>query len=89
MVYELLRDCFVLDDFVSGFNLFFGNMGAHCLRSCSIFGITFAFYILTFSIRKQFGSIHPIIIGEVIYCLVACTLVIQFRDNLVEHFNLH
>jgi hypothetical protein len=23
MVYELLRDCFVLDDFVSGFDLFF------------------------------------------------------------------
>ncbi len=23
MVYELLRDCFVLDDFVNGFDLFF------------------------------------------------------------------
>jgi hypothetical protein len=29
MVYELLQDCFVLDDYVNGFDLFFGNMQAH------------------------------------------------------------
>jgi len=28
-------------------------------------------------------------IGKVTYHLVACTLVIQFRDILTEHLNLH
>jgi len=28
-------------------------------------------------------------IGEVTYRLIACTLVIWFRDTFVEHFNLH
>jgi hypothetical protein len=30
MVYELLQDCFVLDDYANGFDLFFWNMQAHC-----------------------------------------------------------
>jgi hypothetical protein len=32
MMYELLRNCFVLDDFVSGFDLFFEICG-HIVRS--------------------------------------------------------
>jgi hypothetical protein len=40
-------------------------------------------------LEKQFGGVHPIRISEVIYCLITHTLVIQFKDDLVEHFNLH
>jgi hypothetical protein len=40
-------------------------------------------------LEKQFGGIYPIGISEVIYCLITHTLVIQFKDVLVEHFNLH
>jgi hypothetical protein len=40
-------------------------------------------------LEKHPKGIHRIAINEVTYNLVACTLVIQFRDTLVEHFNLH
>jgi hypothetical protein len=74
---------------VSGFNLFIEVCG-HSARghvpplvSC----LLFAFRFLT--LEKQFGNIHPIIISEMTYCLVVYTLVIQFRDTLMEHFNPH
>jgi hypothetical protein len=64
MVYELLQDCFVLNDYVSGFNLFFKVCGhiaqghvpplVSCLLSTSLF----------LSLEKQFGGICPIMINE-------------------------
>jgi hypothetical protein len=40
-------------------------------------------------LEKQFGKIHPIMIGDVTYRLIVRTLAIQFRDILAKHFNLH
>jgi hypothetical protein len=40
-------------------------------------------------LQKQMENIRPIMIGEVIYWLVAFTLTIQFRDKFVKHFNHH
>jgi hypothetical protein len=40
-------------------------------------------------LEKQFGGAHPIKISEVTYCLITHTLVIQFKDVIVELFNLH
>jgi hypothetical protein len=37
----------------------------------------------------MFAFVHPIAIGEVTDYLIACTLVIQFMDTFVEHFNPH
>jgi hypothetical protein len=55
MVYELLQNYFVPNDFTSGFDLFFEvcAMWAHCSRSCSTFSIAFAFYISTPNIKKK------------------------------------
>jgi len=41
------------------------------------------------ALEKQVRGIQPITIGEVIYWLVARTLVIQFKDTFVEHFSPH
>jgi hypothetical protein len=40
-------------------------------------------------LEKQFGRICPITIGGMTYRLVAHILVIQFRNTLTEHINLH
>jgi len=40
-------------------------------------------------LEKHSKGTHPIMIGKVTYHLVVRTLVIQFRDILTEHFNLH
>jgi len=40
-------------------------------------------------LKKLFKDICPITISEVTYCLVACTLTIQFNDILAEHFSPH
>ncbi len=39
--------------------------------------------------EKQSRGICPIAIGEVTYCLVVCTLAIQFRDTFTIHFGPH
>jgi hypothetical protein len=39
------------------------------------------------NIRKHFEGIHPITINEVTYQLIARTLIIQFRDILMEHLS--
>jgi hypothetical protein len=41
------------------------------------------------ALEKQFGSTCRIVISEVTYHLIACILVIQYRDILMEHFSLH
>ncbi len=41
------------------------------------------------ALEKQFGCIHPIVIGEVTYRLIAHTLAIQFKDTFMEHFSPH
>jgi uncharacterized membrane protein len=89
MMYELLRNCFVLDDFMSGFDLFFEICGhivrSHVPRLILCLFSKFRFLVL----EKQFGGIHPITIGEVTYCLIVYILAIQFRDTLAENFNPH
>ncbi len=57
MVDELLYDCFVLDDFVSGFDLFFEICGHIVQRHVlpSLLHLLFAFRLLT--LEKQFGGI--------------------------------
>jgi hypothetical protein len=86
MVYEYLWNYFVLDDFASGFNLFFEVCG-HIVWGhvpLSISHLLFAFWFLT--LEKQFGGICPITISGVTYCLVAHILAIQFRDIFIEPF---
>jgi hypothetical protein len=51
MVYELLSDYFVLDNFVGGFD-FFWDMWAHHSWSCSFINITYACCITTISFRE-------------------------------------
>ncbi len=50
MMYEHLQNCFVPNDFASGFDLFFQGMWAHCSRSCLIFSVIF--YVLTPCVGK-------------------------------------
>jgi hypothetical protein len=38
-------------------------------------------------LEKQVKGVQPITIGEVIYWLVARTLVIQLKDTFAEHFS--
>jgi hypothetical protein len=68
----------------------FPCMWVGCLKSCSTFGITFAFNILTPSVGKTIWKhVYPIAIGDVTYHLVACTLINWLRDIFMEHFILH
>jgi hypothetical protein len=52
MVYQLLQDCFVHDDFANGFVFFFIDMQARCLWSCSSINITFICCITIIVFRK-------------------------------------
>jgi hypothetical protein len=40
-------------------------------------------------LEKQFINICSIVIGEVTYHLVACTLAIQFKGIIAQHFIPH
>jgi hypothetical protein len=40
-------------------------------------------------LEKEFESIHPIMISEGTYHLVAHTLIIQFKGICMENFSLH
>jgi hypothetical protein len=76
MVYKLLWNYFILDDFMSGFNLFF-KVCEHIVRNHvppSVSHLLSTFQFLT--LEKQFESIHPIKIGEGTYHLVVHTLVL-------------
>jgi hypothetical protein len=76
MVYEPLQDYFILDDYVSAFDLFFkvcehitwGHVPPLILCFLSAFRLL--------GLEKQYGSICPIMISDVTYHLVAHTLVI-------------
>jgi hypothetical protein len=89
MVYKLLGDCYVPDNFANGFDLFFEICRhiacGHVLPSLSHLLVALRLLVLD----KQVRGIQPIMIGEVIYRLVAHTLVIQFKDTFVEHFSPH
>jgi hypothetical protein len=76
MVYELLRDCFILDYSTSGFDFFF-NVCGHIVWghvAPSILHLFSASQLLTF--EKWFEGICPIVIDEVTHRLVAHTLAI-------------
>ncbi|KAL2653713.1 hypothetical protein R1flu_021841 [Riccia fluitans] len=87
MVFELLRDCFTHEDPASGFDLLFEL----CTRiaqgqvSPSIAYLLGASRLL--SLEKPSGGVRPIVVGEVLYQLVACTLGFQFREALADHFS--
>jgi len=71
MVYELLRDCFVLEDYANGFKFFFKVCG-HIVQGHVpplVPHLFFAFQFLT--LEKQSGSMRSITISEVTYHLVA------------------
>jgi hypothetical protein len=76
MVYELLWDCFVHDDFASGFDLFLEICEhitcGHVLPSVS--HLLVALQLL--ALEKQIKGIRSITIGEVIYRLIIRTLAI-------------
>ncbi len=88
-VYEFLQNCFIPNDSTNGFNLFF-KLCAHITQGhvpLLILCLFSAFWLLV--LKKQYGSICPIVIDEVTYPLIACTLVIYFIDIFTEHFSLH
>ncbi len=76
MVYELLWDWFVPNDFASGFDFFFEIckhiIHGHVLPSVSHLFV--ALWLLT--LDKQTKGVRPIAIGKVIYRLIAYTLAI-------------
>jgi hypothetical protein len=68
MVYELLQDCFVLDDFVNGFDFFFLEICRHIVHGHvlpSVSRLLVASWLLI--LEKQTGCVLPIVIGEMIY----------------------
>jgi hypothetical protein len=64
---KFLGDCFVLDNFASGFDFFFEICGHIACGhvSPSISHLLLASQLL--ALEKQVGGIQPITIGEVIY----------------------
>ncbi len=81
--------CFISNDFASGFNLFF-KVCEHIFWSHVpplILHFLSTFWLL--ALEKWFECICPILIDEMTYHLIDCTLAIQFKNILVEHFNLH
>ncbi len=89
MVYKFLPNCFVFDDFASGFNLFF-EIFKHIICGCVLPLVSCLLVALRLLVlEKQAGGVWPIMIKEVIYQLVVCTLAIQFKDIFAEHFRPH
>jgi len=87
--YEFLRNCFVSNDSMNGFNIFYEVCG-HIARGhvpCLVLCLLFASQNLT--LENWSGGICFIAIGEVTYRLIAHILAIQFKDILAEHFNSH
>ncbi len=89
MVYELLCDCFVLNNFVSGFDLFFEVCG-HITQGHvppSVLHLLFTSWFIV--LEKQSKGIHLVTIGDVTYRLIAHTLAIEFKVIFAEHFGPH
>jgi hypothetical protein len=87
MVYDLLQNCFVLEDFANGFDFFFEVCGhidrGHVLTS--ILCLLAASQLLV--LEKH--NIRPIMIRDVTYWLVDHAITIRFNDTFVKHFNPH
>ncbi|KAL2653584.1 hypothetical protein R1flu_021712 [Riccia fluitans] len=87
MVFELLRDCFTPEDLASGFDLLF-DLCTHIAQG-RVFASTA--YLLGASrllaLEKPSGGVRPIVVGEVLYQLVAHTLGFQFWKDLADHFS--
>jgi hypothetical protein len=89
MVYDLLRNCFVLEDFLNGFD-FFSEVCGHIDRGhvpSSVLYLLVASQLL--ALEKQTHDIQPILIRNVTYWLADHALTIQFNETFVKHFNLH
>ncbi|KAL2649955.1 hypothetical protein R1flu_018083 [Riccia fluitans] len=87
MVFELLRDCFTLEDPASGFDLLF-DLCTHIAQgrvSPSMAYLLGASRLL--ALEKPSGDVRPIAVGEVLYQLVARTLGFQFWEAFADHFS--
>ncbi|KAL2644378.1 hypothetical protein R1flu_011965 [Riccia fluitans] len=87
MVFELFRDCFTPEDPTSGFNLLF-ELCTHIAQgrvSSSMAYLLGASCLL--ALEKPSSGVRPIVVGEVLYQLVARTLRFQFWEALVDHFS--
>ncbi|KAL2630334.1 hypothetical protein R1flu_015020 [Riccia fluitans] len=86
MVFELLRDCFIPEDFASGFDLLFQlcthvAQGHLSLAAARLLGPS-----RLLAIEKDSGGVRPIVVGEALYRLVAQSLSLQFRATFFNHF---
>ncbi len=89
MVYELLQNCFVPNNFVSGFDIFF-EICKHIIRGHFPPSVSHLFIAsLPLALEKQAKGIRPIVIREVIYWLVTRILAIQFKDTFAKYFSPH
>ncbi|KAL2614144.1 hypothetical protein R1flu_025836 [Riccia fluitans] len=87
MVFELLRDCFTPEDPASSFDILF-DLCIHIAQgrvSASTTYLLGASHLL--ALEKPSGGVRPIVVGEVLYLLVARTLGFQCREALVDHFS--
>ncbi len=86
MVYELLQNCFVFNDSINGFDLFF-EICKHIVCGHvhpSVSRLLVAFQVLV--LEKQVRGVRPIAVEEVIYWLITCKLVIQFKHTFAKHY---
>jgi hypothetical protein len=89
MVYDLFKNCFILEDFANGFDFFF-EICRHIVRGHvppSILCLLAASQLLI--LEKQTHNIQPILIRNVKYQLVNHALTIQFNNAFVKHFSPH
>ncbi|KAL2634313.1 hypothetical protein R1flu_005792 [Riccia fluitans] len=87
MVFELLCDCFTLEDPSSDFDFLF-DLCLHIAQGqvpASMAYLLGASCLL--ALEKPSGGVRPIAVGEVLYRLVAHTLGFQFREALADHFS--
>ncbi len=89
MVYELLQNYFVPNDYTSGFDFFFEVCGHIVQGHVPLLILQLLSTSRFLALEKKSRSIHPIAINEVTYRLVTHTLSIQFKYTLVEHFSPH
>ncbi|KAL2649812.1 hypothetical protein R1flu_017940 [Riccia fluitans] len=86
MVFELLWDCFTSEDSISSFDLLF-QLCSHIAReylSSPAARILRASRLL--ALEKDAGGMHLIVVGETLYCLVARSISLQYRDAFAAHF---
>ncbi len=74
---------------MNDFDLFFEVCGHIARGHVPLLVLRLLFTSRFLMLENKFKGINPIAIGEVTYCLVTHTLVIQFKYTIVEHFSPH